>query len=331
MTISESSYWRLAVRWALCLFASLTPVFASAAETYNLGHQFPADSIPDRVARKFAELTHEYSQGDVAIKVHANAAFGDERGHVALLRRQALDFAITGDLVIGSLSDRYLVMNMPFLYRDLAHAMAVYDGKLGDAIRLELKTHGLRALSWHHVGTRMLTANRPIRNTTELAGLALRLPQDTTWIAAWRALGATPRQVAFTELASALQLGTVEAQENPPNFIRSSKLYLHQKYIMTTNHMPQRQFIFASEGRWSGLTAQQRNSLQKAAAEASRWAVSMANAEHAKDLAWLLDEGGMKLVTFDAAGVQNALRGVPALVGGTEGAELYQQLRAIPP
>lgn len=331
MTIFTSSYRRRTAACLLWLSASLAPLIASGSETYNLGHQFPADSIPDRVARKFAELANEYSRGAVAIKVHANAAFGDERGHVALLRRQALDFAITGDLVIGSLSDRYLVMNMPFLYRDLAHAMAVYDGKLGDAIRLELSAHGLRALSWHHVGTRMLTANRPIRNTAELSGLVLRLPQDSTWIAAWRALGATPRQVAFTELASALQLGTVEAQENPPNFIRGSKLYLHQKYIMTTNHMPQRQFIFASEGRWSGLTTIQRSSLQKAATEASRWAVSIANAEHAKDLAWLLNEGGMKLVTFDATGVQNALRGVPSLVGGSEGAELYQQLRAIQP
>lgn len=319
-------------RWrrALCVGAMVLggaglPV-VHAAETFTLGHQFPKGSIPDRAADNFAQLVTQKSQGKLRMTVHSAAAFGDEREHLALLKRQALDFAITGDLVISSLSDHYLVINLPFIYRDAAHALASYDGPLGASMRAELQARGLIPLSWHHVGLRMLTANKPVAKLQDIAGLRLRLPQDTAWIAAWKALGADTRQIQFTELSTALKLGRVEAQENPPNFIRAGKLYEHQKYIMTTHHMPQRQFIFASDGLWQKLSAAQRQLIQEAAKEASRQAIATANEENQRDLQWLTREGGMTLVQFDATGVRNALMPVPRMLAGDKGVAVFNQI-----
>lgn len=314
---------------AALLLAGGMAMPAWASSHFNLGHQFPKGSIPDQAANRFAELVQQKSQGKISVKVHPAAAFGDERDHIALLRKSELDFAITGDLVISSLGDRYLVLNLPFLYRDPAHALAVYDGALGQSMRRELGKRGLTALSWHFVGTRMLTSNRPIHSVAELAGLNLRLPQDATWIAAWRALGAQPRQVQFTDLPAALKLGQVDAQENPPNFIRASKLYENQKFLMTTNHMPQRQFLFAAEGLWSKLSAAQRKLFQEAATEASRYAVSIAETEHQRDLNWLVTEGGMTLVKFDASGVAAALKNLPRDLAGADGEALAAQIQAL--
>lgn len=317
-------------RWLACLLA-LTPLAASCVEaltTLNLGHQFARDSIPDRAAHKFAELLGASSQGRLVVAVHPAATFGDEREHLALLRKGTLDFTVTGDLIISSLSDPYQVVNMPFLYRDVPHALAVYDGALGDGIRGELKARGLFALSWHHVGTRLLTANTPIRNLNDLKGLNLRLPQDAAWIATWRALGAQPRHVQFSDLGTALKLRQVEAQENPPNFIRASRLYEHQKYIMLTQHMPQRQFIFASEKSLEALTPDWRSQVQKAAQQASRWATSIADIDNQRDLAWLVKEGGMTPIEFDRQGVAERLAPVANSLAGVAGTAVYTTIKA---
>lgn len=321
--------WKGYLRAGLLMMAlAWIQVPAWATTSFNLGHQFPVGSISDRAAQKFVALVTEKTKGEVRISLHPAGRFGDEREHLVLLRKQELDFAVTGDLVVSSLGDHYLVVNMPFLYRDTAHALASYDGALGDEIRQELKKRGLLALSWHHVGTRMLTANKPVRRVADLAGLSLRLPQDAAWIAAWRALGAVPKQIPFTDLPTALKQGRVDAQENPPGFIRTGRLYEHQKYLMTTNHMPQRQFILATERAMSSLKPEQRKRVQEAAKEASRWAVMTANEEHLKDLNWLVNEGGMTLVPFDLTGVQEALRPVPKALADEEGVAVYNQILA---
>ena len=324
----------LITRWknVLCawVLVGLCPTAVYAAQSFTLGHQFPDDSVPGRAARKFAALVSQNSKGAVDIDVQPAARFGDERAHIALVRKQSLDFTITGDVVVSSLSERYLVVNLPFLYRNAAHAMAVYSGPLGKGIRAEFENGGLLPLSWHYTGTRMLTANRPIRNLADIAGLNLRLPLDTAWNVAWRALGAQPRQVPFTDLPLALQLGRVDAQENPPNFIRSAKLYEHQKYLISTDHMPQRQFVFTSTAFWKSLSADRRKLFQDAAKQASAWATETATKEQKLDVAWLTREGGMTLLAFDPAGVQEALKNVPHALGGDEGLSVSRQILATP-
>ena len=310
------------VAWGLC------PPAAQAALVLRLGHQFPRNSLSDRAAQYFAQQVADKSRGALEIRVFPDASLGDEREQLALLRKQSLDFALTGDLVVSSLSDRFVVVNLPFLYRDSAHAMATYNGPVGQAMRSELAAHGLKALSWHEVGNRMLTANRPVRNIADVRGLKLRLPTaDVAWTAAWRALGANVRQVQFTDLPVALKTGLVEAQENPPGLIRSARLHEHQKYLMDTRHMPQRQFIFTSVPAWNRLNAAQRRIVQQAATAASALAMATAKTEFQRDLDWLIHEGGMTLIPFDASGVPSIIQSVPATLAGTEGEALYREIR----
>lgn len=325
--------WRLLRRWGLLCCVWLWPTawaqpLADGAQVVKLGHQFARGSLPDRVAQRMAQQVAQASQQKVTIQVFAAATFGDEREHLALLRRGALDLAITGDLVISSLDTAYLAVNMPFLYRDVNHAMATYAGPIGQDMRAAMAGKGLETLSWHHVGVRVLTANRPVRGIDELKGLKLRLPPDAAWVAVWNALGANTQQLPFTELPAALKLGKVEAQENPPNFIRANKLHQHQKYLMTTHHMPQRQFVLASQARWQQLPQATRDLLAQAATEASRWAIATAEAEERKDIEWLLTEGGMTRVPFDAGNVVQRLDAVANDLGGNAARAIYQRILA---
>lgn len=305
------------------------PSAQATPRTLKLGHQFAPGSLPDRVAMRLASQLRERSGGALEIQLIPGAALGDELQHLKLLRSGSLDLSVTGDLIVSSLSDEFLVLNLPFLYRDTAHALAAYGSKAGARMRQEMEAGGVRALSWHPVGVRMLTAQRPIAGWQDLQGLRLRLPADVAWTAVWRSLGAQPQQVAFTDLPAALRLGRVEAQENPPNFIRAGQLYQYQSHLMTTAHMPQRQFVCASGPRWTQWTERERDWVQEAAHDASAWAGRTAEEEQQQDLTWLLGAGGMQRVVFDASGIAERLEPIAAALAGETGRALYRQIRQL--
>jgi tripartite ATP-independent transporter DctP family solute receptor len=313
----------------LCIVFGLSPVTAAAEHTYQLAHMFARGSLSDQAANKFAERVAAQSKGAVQILITPEGMLGDERENVAQLRKGVLNFSVTGDIIISNIGDHYRVINMPFIYRDAQHALQAYESSLGNTIRNNLKNEGIEALSWHYVGTRMLTAQKPIRNANDLKGLRLRLPQDSASITTWQALGADIKQVQFTELATALKQGRVDAQENPPNFIRANQLYLHQKYLIDTNHMPQRQMFLAGAAFWNKLPADQRALLRHAAAEASRWATAEAAAAQRRDLTWLINNGNMTFIQFDRKGIREIVDNTAKSLAGKEGFLILDKIRAL--
>ncbi len=313
--------------WLLLMSSALS--FAEPVKL-SLGHMFARDSLPDQAAAQFAERLKQLSHGVLAVEIFPDGYFGDERRNLLQLNNGTLDFAITGDLVIGYMAANYSSVNMPFIYRDVDHAMAVYAGPIGAAIVQELReAHAIEVLGWHYIGMRLLTANRPIANLTDLKGLQLRLPPDQVWTKTWWALGAQPKTVPFTDLKEALQRGRVDAQENPANLIRSSELYTVQKYLINTRHIPQRQFILASLATLKRLSAEQQQWIRQAASEAAQWTTVTAEQQQERDLKWLTTEGGMTLVEFDPRGIAAKLSEVPPRLPG-DAVKLFQQITAQP-
>jgi TRAP-type C4-dicarboxylate transport system substrate-binding protein len=135
--------------------------------------------------------------------------------------------------------------------------------------------------------------------------------------------------VAFTELYMALQTNTVHAQENPPNFIMAQKFNEVQKYLMTTDHVPQMNVYFLSALKNQSLSAADRGAIEAAAREATAWTTKTAKESQAKDVEWLTSKGGMTAVSIDMTGIQELIKNVPTEVLGAAGPALYERIRAV--
>ena len=111
-------------------------------------------------------------------------------------------------------------------------------GPIGKRIEQEMLTQtGLRPLAYFQRGARHLTSNRPIKHPDDLKGLIVRVPNVPSFVTAWSALGAKPTPMAFSEVFSALQQGTIEAQENPFPLIKSAGFAEVQRYVNLTAHV----------------------------------------------------------------------------------------------
>ncbi|WP_212525775.1 TRAP transporter substrate-binding protein [Actibacterium sp. MT2.3-13A] len=306
---------------------TLSAVGAGKAEDFRLAHQFAPDSLPGKSAQHFADLVAEKTNGESKVTVLPGGALGDERANLQQIGSGSVDFALTGDLVISFMAQPYMLVSMPFIYESPQHSIAVFNGEIGQEINQYLEeNHNLQALGWQYVGTRMLTASKPVRNLDELKGLRTRLPGAQMWVATWEKTDVEIASIAFTELYLALQTGTVEAEENPPNFVRAQKFYEVQDYIMTTNHVPQMQAFFANPGSMAALDEATRNAILEAARETTEWTSQEAEKAHQADLDWLTSEGGMELVEIDMTGIQDLIKDVPTQVLGEDGPALYQRI-----
>jgi tripartite ATP-independent transporter DctP family solute receptor len=121
-------------------------------------------------------------------------------------------------------------------------------------------------------GIRHMTNNtRPVKSPVDMKGLKIRVMNNKVYIEMIKALGGSPTPMAFAELYSALQQGTVDGQENPSAHIFTKRFYEVQKYASLTGHAYAPEPVLISMKTWNKLSEKHRAILQEAATESIAW------------------------------------------------------------
>ncbi len=164
------------------------------------------------------------------------------------------DIVLTSDSVMSNFEDTFAVLNMPFLFRDMEHVGKTMDGPIGDEFSQLAAQKGLFILAYWENGFRAISnSKRPIVTAKDCEGLKIRISPGFLSVDMFKALGALPTPMATGEVYSALQLGTVDGQENSPTFVLSHKYYEVQKYLSLTNHQHNNEPLVISKIIYDGL------------------------------------------------------------------------------
>jgi TRAP-type transport system periplasmic protein len=207
---------------SVALVMMLSTVALAADYTFKFGHLANEDNVWHKAAVKFAEVVAEKSGGRIEVRVYPNEQLGKEMELIDGIQLGTVDMTITGES-LQNWAPKAALMGTPYAIRDLDHLDSVAGGELGREIEQEvIDTIGLRPIGWFARGPRNLTSNRPIMHPDELKGMILRVPNVPVFVAVWEALGAKPTPMAFSEVFTSLQQGTIEGQENPLALIRSA-------------------------------------------------------------------------------------------------------------
>ena len=149
-----------------------------------------------------------------------------------------LDLTLTSTGPLPNFVPEVAILDIPFLFRDYAHARAVLDGPIGQDLLQKFPPKDIVALAWAENGFRHMTNSKhPVNVPDDLKGLKMRTMENPIHIQAYRQFGILPTPMAFTEVFTALQQGTVDGQENPLSVITSAKLDQVQKYLTLTGHV----------------------------------------------------------------------------------------------
>lgn len=263
-------------RWLrkLLIGASLAAAFAlpAAAQTaYKMAYALSQQSHYGAAGDAFARTLEQGSGGKLKVQQFGNSALGGEREVIEGLQLGTIDLAVLSTGATMNFVPAAGVFDIPFLLRDLEHARKVLDSDIGQDLLKEFSKRGLVALAWGEQGFRHLTNNvRPVASPADAKGLKIRTTENPLHITAFREIGILPTPMAWPEVATALQQGTIDGQENPLSVITSAKLSQVQKHLSLTAHVYAPAVIVVSPSAYNRLSAQDKELFQKAALAAGQ-------------------------------------------------------------
>ena len=204
---------------------------------FKLGHVANEDHTWHKAFLHFDKILNERTDGKVRVQVYSAEQVGKEVEIIRSIRAGIADMTITAG-TLQNWSEVAAFSDMPFLLRDTEHLLALADSEIGAYLQKTiLEETGLRVVCYFQRGPRHLTSNRPIRHPDDLKGIIVRIPNVPSYVVAWQALGAKPTPMAFSEVFTSLQQGTVQAQENPLAMISSANFSEVQDYLNLTEHV----------------------------------------------------------------------------------------------
>jgi C4-dicarboxylate-binding protein DctP len=279
-------------------------------------------------ALKFKEIAEKLLPGKVQVQVFPSSQlFGDAKEVEALL---------LGDVqfIAPSLSkfDRYTkkiqLYDLPFLFDDIAAVDRFQQSKDGQDLLGAMKNRNLQGLAYWHNGMKQLSTNRDkLERPEDVKGLKFRIQASDVLEAQFRALGANPQKMAFSEVYQALQTGVVDGQENTWSNMYSQKFYEVQKTIANTNHGVIDYMVVTNAKWWDGLPEDIRKGLKQAMDEATAYANKMANDFNERDRKLIADAGKARIQTLtkdDVAAWRKAMEPVWQKFEGDIGKDLIQ-------
>ncbi len=311
------------------LAATALSLQVQAATEVNLGHTLSTGSHYGVGAQAFKETLENLSDGEFTVNEHAAGSLGGERAMIEGLQIGTVDIVITSTGPLGNFVPETYVLDLPFLFEDYDQARCVLDSDLGDELLEKMGEHDLVGLAWSENGFRHLTNSlREVNSPEDAEGLKVRTMENRVHQEAFRQLGANPTPMAFPELFTALQQGTVDGQENPITVIVATNFWEVQDYLSLTGHVYSPAAILGSPILLDGLSDEERDWFEQAAqaaAEATRAEVTRLEEEGVA----LLREKGMTVNTdIDTAPFQAAVEPAYEIYTDEYGSEMLDRIRA---
>ena len=243
-----------------------------------------------------------------------------------------LDLVVTSTGPVGNFVPEVAIVDIPFLFKDYEHARAVLDGPIGQDMLKLFPAKGIEALAWGENGFRHITnSKRPINTPADAKGLKVRTMENQVHMTAFRQLGVLPTPMAFTEVFTALQQGTVDGQENPIPVITSSKFAQVQKYLTLTGHVYSPAMILMAKSTYDGLSADEQKMFKEAAAVAAKAMRDKVAAVEANGVAELRAAGMEVITDVDRTKFQEALEPAYAEYSKKFGKDKIDQIRNYAP
>ncbi|MCF0238457.1 MAG: TRAP transporter substrate-binding protein [Sphaerochaetaceae bacterium] len=224
----------------------------------------------------FAELIKERTNGRIEIQVYPGGQLGGSKDVIQSLQLGAIDMCNepSSNLTGWGCNIEYLdIISLPFMFRDVDHAVAVMDGEIGQGISKAINESGFGIIALDHfvAGARNIFTNKPITKLSDIKGLKIRVQQSAIYIDTFKAFGASPTPLDNSEVYSGIQTGVIDGAENPVKGYLNNKFYEVAKYYSWSNYLIQPSTMFISQITWNRLSDADKEIFKQAAAETTEW------------------------------------------------------------
>jgi TRAP-type transport system periplasmic protein len=253
------------LRIALTTLAILVgPVAAQAQTQVRVASHMSMTGQPIAHAQIFAEEVEKRFPGEFEFKIYPSAQLGKEAAIIGQTKAGTLEIVAVGSGPLA-LDDKLGVFDLPWLFKDWAHAERALAGEFGEQVKQLLEEQqnmvvlGVYGLDFRQVINKV----HPIVEPADMSGLKIRVTGSKFRVGAFSEMGANPVPVAWSETFTALQTGAVEGAESTYAGFYEEKLFEVTRYLSETNHVFGPTFLLASKAFFSQLTPEQQEAFRE--------------------------------------------------------------------
>ena len=229
---------------------------------------YPTVAATENLGKKLSEATG----GRLSVQMYPSMQLGGEKETIEQTQIGAIQLLRVSAGTMGPIVDDINVVNMPFLFKNIAHSEKMMDGPIGQELLDKITASpsaNLVALCWMNSGARSLyNSKRLIKSIEDVKGLKFRVIGNPIFIDMMNSLGGNGVAMGYDQVFSALQTGVIDgAENNPPSYVFSNH-YTAAKYYSLTEHLVIPEVLLFSKRAWTNLSADDQNLLKKFAREA---------------------------------------------------------------
>lgn len=272
--------------------AALKPVEIDLSYQAN-----PTDNPWNDMAKRFKSELEAQSAGRITVKLFPGGQLsgGNQQKELELLQGGTIEASIMPSSTLSSIDPRFEVVSLPWILPNYATVKRVIGGNLGQEMLSWFGAKGLHAIAIGSNGFRQLTDSKhPVETPQNLSGLKVRVPGNPVLLATWKALGADPVAIDFSELYTSLQEGTVNGQDLPFQYVLSNKIYEVNPYGTELNYSFDMIFLTFNKSFWDGLSSADQSVIRASARDAMQWEVNY-TAKSLANVETQLEKHGMKI------------------------------------
>ena len=243
---------------------------AGAAEyVLKAGHCVPVDH-PYQLGYEFMnKLLVERTGGKMRLEIYPNSQLGGERALFEGAQMGTVDLALGSTAPLVNFDKNFMIFDLPYLFDSNAHAYRCLDSAFGQEKFDSLEQFGMIGLAYWTAGWHPLLSSKGSMNTPkDAAGLNIRVVENEIFMEFMKAMGSNPVPMAFGEVFTAMQNGTVDACSVTIPSIYAAKLYTVAPYLNCVNAIYCPNPLVISKKTWDKLPAEYQKILKQAAVEA---------------------------------------------------------------
>ncbi|WP_066074612.1 DctP family TRAP transporter solute-binding subunit [Neobacillus soli] len=237
----------------------------------KLSHVAAEDTPKGQSAIKFKEIVESKSDHTITVKVYPSGQLYGDNDEIEALQANNVQIIAPSAAKIGGFNKSFEIFDLPFMFKDHKALYSFEDGEGGKKLLSKVDSAGMIGLDFWPNGFKHVTNNkREIKAPEDLKGLKVRTHGGEIINDVYKTLGAGSAKIAFNETYQALQLGTVDGQENSLINFESQKYTEVQKYMTLSSHARSEYVLLANKSWWNKLNDKTKDLLNEAIKESTK-------------------------------------------------------------
>lgn len=211
----------------ISLGLGMAPALAAPTYQWKLAHEEPADGFMDRVSKEFAKKLNEKSNGDIEVTIYPSGTLGSAEDMIEQTQNGSIELHLASTAGLAPQIPQVQALLLHYLFpKDLNVVKKVMlNGKFRSILDPYFYEKKLEPLAFAAEGWQVWSTNKPIKSPADYQGVKMRTMLSPLLISAYKAYGANPTPVEFSQVFSSLQLKMIDGQENPICTIEDMKFY----------------------------------------------------------------------------------------------------------